>query len=76
MSDINWSLYNIPSYDMTDLRKSRELAYNQQADTAEMLEKAIRERREQRESKARREKILQTFEDTHPAIGALLSTMI
>lgn len=72
MSDIQWSLYNIPSYDMTDLRKSRELAYNQQADTAEMFEKAIRERREQAEKDARAEKLQQMFKD-NPMLGSLLS---
>lgn len=72
MADINWSLYNIPSYDMTDLRKSRELAYNQQADTAEMIEKAIRERREQTERDARGEKLQQMFKD-NPMLGSLLS---
>lgn len=72
MNDIQWSLYNIPSYDMTDLRKSRELAYNQQADTAEMIEKAIRERREQTERDARGEKLQQMFKD-NPMLGSLLS---
>lgn len=72
MADINWSLYNIPSYDMTDLRKSRELAYNQQADTAEMIEKAIRERREQAEKDARGEQLQQMFKD-NPMLGSLLS---
>lgn len=72
MADINWSLYNIPSYDMTDLRKSRELAYNQQADTAEMIEKAIRERREQAERDARGEQLQQMFKD-NPMLGSLLS---
>ena len=52
MSDINWGLYNIPSYDMTDLRKSRELAYNEQADVAEQFEKALRERKEKAEEQA------------------------
>lgn len=72
MNDIQWSLYNIPSYDMTDLRKSRELAYNQQADTAEMIEKAIRERREQAERDARGEQLQQMFKD-NPMLGSLLS---
>jgi len=72
MNDIQWSLYNIPSYDMTDLRKSRELAYNQQADTAEMIEKAIRERRERAERDARGEQLQQIFKD-NPMLGSLLS---
>ena len=72
MADINWSLYNIPSYDMTDLGKSRELSYNQQADTAEMIEKAIRELREQAERDARDEQLQKMFKD-NPMLGSLLS---
>ena len=47
--DIQWALANIPNYDMTDLRKSKELAFNQQAELADMIEKTIRERRDQLE---------------------------
>lgn len=43
MSEINWGLYNIPNYDMTDLRKSKQLAFDEGADIADMIEKNIRD---------------------------------
>lgn len=49
MADINWQSYNIPDYDLSDLRKSKELAYNTQADVADKIEKSIRERKQRTE---------------------------
>lgn len=75
MENINWSLYNIPNYDMTDLRKSRELAYNTQADVAEQWEKAIRERKEKMEEQAKAEKLMQSFGQNAPKLAGLLAAL-
>lgn len=63
MSEINWNMYNVPNYDMDDIRKSRELAFNTQANVADKIEKDIRERREQEEKDLKLKKLLKFAKD-------------
>ncbi len=59
--DINWAMYNLPNYDLTDLRQSKTDAWQMQSELADNISKAIKERKENLEKEARNNQLMEAL---------------